>query len=69
MPVYFNRREIIFLKIADIMETGMEVDAVDVIRKEDIFTVDDIYALADGERAELIDGKIYYMASPNTLTR
>ena len=66
MPVYFNRREIIFLKIADIMETGMEVDAVDVIRKEDIFTVDDIYALADWERAELIDGKIYYMASPNT---
>ncbi len=69
MPVYFNRRVIIFLKIADIMETGMEVDAVDAIRKEDVFTVDDIYALADGERAELIDGKIYYMAPPNTLTR
>ena len=69
MPVYFNRRVIIFLKIADIMETGMEVDAVDAIRKEDVFTVDDIYALADGERAELMDGKIYYMAPPNTLTR
>ena len=69
MPVYFNRRVIIFLKIADIMETGMEVDAVDAIRKGDVFTVDDIYALADGERAELIDGKIYYMAPPNTLTR
>ena len=69
MPVYFNRRVIIFLKIADIMETGMEVDAVDAIRKEEVFTVDDIYALADGERAELIDGKIYYMAPPNTLTR
>ena len=69
MPVYFNRRVIIFLKIADIMETGMEVDAVDAIRKEDVFTVDDIYTLADGERAELIDGKIYYMAPPNTLTR
>ena len=48
MPVYFNRRVIIFLKIADIMETGMEVDAVDAIRKEDVFTVEDIYALADG---------------------
>ena len=69
MPVYFNRRVIIFLKIADIMETGMEVDAVDAIRKEDVFTVEDIYALADGERAELIDGQIYYMAPPNTLTR
>lgn len=25
---------------------------------------DDIYALPDGKRAELIDGKIYYMAPP-----
>ncbi len=31
-----------------------------------IYTVDDIYALPDGERAELIDGQIYYMAPPNT---
>jgi len=29
-------------------------------------TLEDIYALPDGERAELIDGKIYYMAPPNT---
>lgn len=28
--------------------------------------IDDIYALPDGERAELIDGKIYYMAPPST---
>ncbi len=48
------------------METGMEVDIVNAIRKEDIFTVDDIYALADGERAELLDGKIYYMVPPTT---
>lgn len=27
-------------------------------------TIDDIYALPDGERAELIDGRIYYMAPP-----
>lgn len=27
-------------------------------------TIDDIYALPDGERAELIDGQIYYMAPP-----
>lgn len=39
---------------------------MDVLRKEDIYTIDDIYALPDGERAELIDGKIYYMAPPNT---
>lgn len=30
-------------------------------------TIDDIYALPDGERAELIDGQIYMMAPPNTL--
>ncbi len=30
-----------------------------------IYTIDDIYALPDGERAELIDGKIYCTASPN----
>lgn len=36
------------------------------LRKEDIYTIEDIYALPDGERAELIDGKIYYMAPPNT---
>ncbi|GFI37378.1 hypothetical protein IMSAGC015_01565 [Lachnospiraceae bacterium] len=39
---------------------------MDPLRKEQIYTIDDIYALPDGERAELIDGKIYYMAPPNT---
>lgn len=28
-------------------------------------TIDDIYALPAGERAELIDGRIYYMAPPS----
>ena len=32
--------------------------------KEKTYTVDDIYALPEGERAELIDGQIYYMAPP-----
>lgn len=31
------------------------------------YTVDDIYALPDGQRAELIDGQIYMMAPPNTV--
>ena len=39
---------------------------MDTLREEELYTVDDIYALPDGERAELIDGKIYYMAPPNT---
>ncbi len=29
------------------------------------YTIDDIYALPDGQRAELIDGQIYDMAPPN----
>lgn len=32
--------------------------------KEDFYTIEDIYALPDGERAELIDGQIYFMAPP-----
>ncbi len=43
---------------------------MNVVRKEETYketyTIEDIYALPDGERAELIDGKIYYMAPPNT---
>ena len=39
---------------------------MDALRKEDMYTIDDIYALPDGQRAELIEGKIYYMAPPNT---
>lgn len=32
---------------------------------KEVYTIDDIYALPDGERAELIDGNIYYMAPPS----
>lgn len=34
--------------------------------KKQVYTVDDIYALPDGKRAELIDGNLYMMAPPNT---
>ena len=34
------------------------------LRKEILYTTEDIYNLPDGERAELIDGQIYYMAPP-----
>lgn len=37
---------------------------MDAVR-QDIYTIEDIYALPDGERAELIDGQIYYMAPPS----
>lgn len=38
---------------------------MNALRKEEVYTIDDIYALPDGKRAELIDGKIYDMAPPN----
>lgn len=38
---------------------------MDVLKKEENHTIEDIYALPDGERAELVDGKIYYMAPPS----
>ena len=39
---------------------------MNVIKKEENYTIEDIYALPEGERAELLDGQIYYMAPPNT---
>ena len=43
---------------------------MNVVRKEETYketyTIDDIYALPEGERAELIDGQIYFMAPPST---
>ncbi|MDE7266790.1 MAG: Uma2 family endonuclease [Lachnospiraceae bacterium] len=38
---------------------------MDALKQEEVYTIKDIYALPDGERAELIDGKIYYMAPPS----
>lgn len=32
-----------------------------------LYTTEDIYALPDGQRAELIDGQMYLMAPPNTI--
>lgn len=40
---------------------------MNVVKKEELYTMEDIYALPDGERAELIDGKIYYMAPPTRI--
>jgi len=35
--------------------------------QERIYTIDDIYTLPEGTRAELIDGQIYYMTPPNRI--
>lgn len=37
------------------------------LAQERIYTIEDIYALPEGKRAELIDGQIYSMAPPNTI--
>ncbi len=37
------------------------------LAQEQTYTIDDIYALPDGQRAELIDGKIFDMAPPNRI--
>ena len=39
---------------------------MNALRQDTDYTTEDIYALPDGKRAELIDGQIYYMAPPNT---
>lgn len=39
---------------------------MEALRKEEICTIEDIYTLPEGERAELIDGRIYYMVPPST---
>lgn len=39
---------------------------MEALKREEIYTIDDIYSLPEGERAELIDGQIYFMAPPTT---
>lgn len=40
---------------------------MDAARKLESYTIEDIYALPDGERAELIDGELYMMATPSMI--
>ena len=35
--------------------------------KHNAYTIEDIYALPDGQRAELIDGQLYDMAPPSRI--
>ena len=35
------------------------------LAQQRIYTIDDIYALPEGQRAELINGQMYMMAPPN----
>lgn len=38
---------------------------MEALKKENSYTIEDIYLLPDGERAELIDGQIYDMTPPS----
>ncbi|MDE7311593.1 MAG: Uma2 family endonuclease [Eubacterium sp.] len=40
---------------------------MDVARQLEYYTMDDIYNLPDGQRAELIDGELYMMATPGRI--
>lgn len=40
---------------------------MDTARQFESYTIDDIYHLPDGQRAELIDGELYLMAAPGRL--
>ena len=37
------------------------------LQKENSYTIDDIYTLPEGQRAEWIDGKIYNIAPPSRI--
>lgn len=40
---------------------------MDVARKPKYYTIDDVYNLPDGKRAELFDGELYMMAAPGRI--
>lgn len=40
---------------------------MDAAREMEYYTIDDIYNLPDGQRAELIDGELYMMATPGRI--
>lgn len=52
-----------FLQGGAAMQLFTENDFID----KGPFTIDDIFALPEGQRAELIDGQIYDMATPNRI--
>ena len=41
--------------------------SVAVAKQLDYYTIEDIYNLPDGQRAELIDGELYMMATPSRI--
>lgn len=40
---------------------------MDAVRQPDYYTIDDIYNLPEGQRAELMDGELYMMSTPSRI--
>lgn len=40
---------------------------MEAARQLEYYTIEDIYNLPDGQRAELIDGELYMMATPSRI--
>ena len=40
---------------------------MDAVRQLEYYTIEDIYNLPDGQRAELIQGEMYMMATPGRI--
>lgn len=54
MEIVYNKKE-------------RKVNEMNAVRKLEFYTVEDIYELPEGERAELIDGQMYAMSSPGRI--
>ena len=63
-PILYLQNRIWYTKI---MNTAYRKENLMPQLKDDIYTLEDIYALPDGQRAELIDGVIYDMTPPNRI--
>lgn len=55
------------LKDARLIARGENEESLMDLAKERTYTVVDVYALPDGQRAELIDGQMYMMAPPRRI--
>ncbi len=49
--------------LSKVHENDKDVHIMSLV-KESYYTIEDIYNLPEGKRAELIDGQIYFMAPP-----
>lgn len=62
---FFDGDKILVETCNKILKEGEEFPMA--LTQERVYTIDDIYALPEGQRAELIDGRMYMMAPPKTL--